>query len=294
MLEATTKRVGLSFACLALLAGGCRPSTSPSTADKPVVVEDSKPNKLLTANQAELTQDYLGKLLGILNDGKLTAEMLTPSFKSKVAPSRANNDDDRRLGYDPRRLDEFLKKVNVGGYESEFNFLPSATGPFIGGAAKSSDGSKESFVIHLVPVDSGDGWRVNWLHRSKARNNSSPADPGLQLAGAPMLVQMFADNLLGGDLLLAEALLADAWKKSEYPDANAEKGYNQALVQQKLRGWQDGNLDYIYACPEYVIGKPAQFEIVVLDAKNMVKKAFALKVAKATTGDWLIEEIETK
>jgi len=85
MLEATTKRVGLSFACLALLAGGCRPSTSPSTADKPVVVEDSKPNKLLTANQAELTQDYLGKLLGILNDGKLTAEMLTPSFKSKVA-----------------------------------------------------------------------------------------------------------------------------------------------------------------------------------------------------------------
>jgi len=281
-----SRRVALVFLAF---AAGC---TSPKSSSTPVVVKEEKgPSKLLTDDQSKASEEFLGNLFAMLNEGKLTADRLHPRFKSIVAPPRPNNDADKATGYDASKLEAYLKTVNSGAYAPTFIFTPSPTGPYISGEVAAPGGDKESYIIHLKPDDAGKTWIVDWLQRSKALSQAQPIEFGLEFSGAPITVQAFADNLFGGEPLLAAALLTDACKKNLYPDAT---GFNQPLLMQKLRDWKGSTPSYTFSCPEYVPGKPAKFEVVTLDVKQQPKKVFGLTVARQPAGEWLIESIEEK
>jgi hypothetical protein len=194
-------------------------------------------------------------------------------------------------------MEEFLQKINTGEYSSTFTFLPSTEGPYVLGDVATKAGGKEGYFIHLVPAEGSKDWQIGWFHRSKAASPIVTDVPVAQLVGAQMAAQRFMDNLLGGNLPLAEAALAASWKILEYPSkapSDADRGYNQSLVLQKLRGWQGDYAGYAFADRQLTPGKPATFVIVALDAKSNVKKSFALKVEKGPGNEWFVGEVEVE
>jgi hypothetical protein len=271
---------------------GC--SSSPtSIIDKVVVIDPVK--ERLSGDQAKLSSEYLGKTLAALNQGKLAPESLTAEFRRQAAPPRAGNADDKKHGYDILRMADYLRSINNGVYSDEFIFYRSPTGPYVIGEATVEPGKKDGYVLHLVPTDDAIGWRVNWLHRSPIHGNGAFSDADLPYIGPIIAATCFAECLLGGDLILAESLLAPEWKQKQHPEvvpADQEIGFNRPRLLQTLRSWREGAVDYILGKPDGPIDGPLAIDVVPLDRLKQPARALTLKLEKTPAGAWRITDVE--
>jgi hypothetical protein len=291
-----TGRLAALLVGLALAAAGCAPSGDGKAKAK--VADSAKGDggkdgtKQGPPDHPE-PQAFVGTFLKALGEGKAGPEMLTAAFKKKIAQPRAGNEEDKKLGYNARALESFLDKAGAGRFE-ELKMGQAAAGPYFFGTVTSAAGRPEKCLIRLAS-ESG-GWKVDWFHRSTAKGTDYDAGADPEAAGASLTAHEFLENLLGGDLHLAEAALSRDWKVRNYGSntpSDADLGYNQSLVLQKLRGWKGDFGEFTLTRQDAVVaGKPATFTGELTDAAKKVKKAFTLTASKGENGEWAVDEFK--
>src|SRR5437763_15370595 len=123
MLGAAIWRVGGHWSLLTalVLAGvGCQSSSS-SNPPKLAIVDKKEPSPDAAMNdQSKPPDQFIHDILTGLNKGKASPEWLTTAFMKKIARPRAGNEEDRKLGYDPERVTEYLAKIKSGTYPEKF------------------------------------------------------------------------------------------------------------------------------------------------------------------------------
>jgi hypothetical protein len=272
-----------------LALGGCQSSSStPPT----LAIGDKKETKSIEAPRSDSTP-FIGEFMESVNKRQVSPDQLTASFKRMIAPPR--DEAARKIGYDSTQLDKYLKKTCAGAFSDSFRLVQTSNGPWILGELKAAGGVTEAYGVHVVPSSEPGGWRVDSFYRSTVSypHVENVANP--ELAGAELAAHCFMDNLLGGDVRLAAAVLSRAWKVREYPSKNPSDvdGYNEAMVLAKLpRDWK-GNFSEYAVDPkiEFDAGKPVIIAFA-LDSEKKPKKTFILTFAKESSGEWFIDDIK--
>lgn len=303
MIRAGEQRVGgwaLLFAVTITTVAGCSRSTGTGNAKVKVKAGDSHGvvDGSSTGSNKLRSDEFASNFLKALSAGKADPELLTVSFKKKIARPRPGNEDDRKIGYNPLAVESYLKKYGEGAYDEHRSNNQTTSGPIFFGKVKAAGGQSELYVLHLVPSDEASGWKIDWFHRTSAKGPAyQPGAQSTEINGAMLAAHLFLDNLLGGELLLAESLLARSWKIDNYGSKNpsdAELGYNQALVLQKLRGWKNNFNEFSFSKHEAAAGNPAIFEGVLTNAASKEMKAFTFKVIKGEGDEWFVDAIDIK
>jgi hypothetical protein len=277
-----------------LLASGC----SSSSGTPKVKVGDTNPKRDDTESGpagAPAPQEFVGTFIKALGEGKATADMLTPAFRRQIARPRPGNEEDKQLGYNPIEVESFLRKAGEGRFEIGRAGAPGP-GPFFYGNVTSAAGVKQVYLIRLAQIEGA--WRIGWFHRTSAVGPAyDEGNPGPALLGAALTAHQFLENLIGGDLRLAEAVLAKSWKVREYESktpSDVDLGYNQALVQQRLRGWKNNFASFTITKRDFAAGKPVTFAGDLMDGAKKEKRTFTMKVGQGEGGEWFVEEFEVK
>ena len=310
MIRLRERKVGglLVLLTSCLLAGGCGSSSGtskqPPTAAIKVVGSDGIPSKPPTekgSSPAPVTkpspQEFVGNFLKAAGEGQANADSLTLAFKKKIARPEQNDAAQQKLGYNPNKVEEFLKKASYGNPEKALDLGQADSGPFFHGSLKTAGGPVENCLIRLIPSDAAAGWQIDWFQRTTAKGPAYTLEnPGPDLIGAMLAAHEFLENLLGGDLTLAEAVMSNAWKRDlawSTTDSNKEQGYDSKLLQNlKLKPLKQNFTEFSFRKREAALGKPAIFEGDLMSADGKETKPFALKAAKNETGEWVVEDFK--
>jgi hypothetical protein len=292
---------------LLLAATGCG---SPSTPSAQIQIQPGSEPPAATTPSDRSGPAFVGQFLQNLNNGETDPDLFTLGFKKKIAKPRYKNDDDEMAGYYTDKFNAFLKKIGradttpdgdkIGGgeqYETQFVLVDAAEGPYALGQVKTKGGRTEGYLMHLIPADNLSGWQIDWFQRSRVFISHVADDLKPDAVGAELAVHRFMENLLGGDLLLAEAALSRKWKVDKYGNKNpsdADLGYSPGLVQQKLKEWKGDYPEYAITEREFAPGKPPVFEILALDAQKKQLKVFKLTVKKEPSGEWFVDGIDVE
>jgi hypothetical protein len=287
----------LLLAALLLNASGCGSSTSP-TSEKQLAVAPAPAPRPDVNRTDQSAQELVGQFLQSLNSGEANSDLFTLNFKKRIAKPQLNNEDDAALGYNKDKFDVFLKKINVepgspNKYKEEFAFVDATEGPYALGEFRPKTGRPEGYLIHLVAAEAPSGWQIDWFQRSPV---FIPYVEKLkpEVAGAELAVHRFMENLLGGELLLAEATLSQSWKVKKYwsvTKSDADLGYNPSLVQRQLTEWRSTYPEYGITSRDFAAGKPPVFEVIALDAQMNPQKIFGLTVKKEASGEWVVDDV---
>jgi len=250
-------------------------------------------DKSKSLKQIPLATSFVQEFLQSLMAGKANPDVLTVSFMKRIARPRPKEMKDEELGYDPSKVTDYLKKMGRGKYADAFSLIDTASGPFIYGRVTNEAGATEGFVLRLVPVDST--WKIDLFYRSRFVTDTYGVDnPGTDLIGAQLAAQCFIENLLGGELLIAEALLSRSWKVDKCWSKVDPEGYSPQLVQLKLSEWRGNYSAYSFVKRNVAPGKPAEFEIIAQKADNKPSEMFTLKVNKDANGEWLVDDVKVE
>jgi hypothetical protein len=296
----------LSLGTLLLAAPGC---DSPSTPSPQLKIQAAPEPPKETVPTDRTAPGFIGQFLQNLSNGETDPDLFTVAFKKKIARPRYKNDEDD--GYYKDKFDAFLRKIGradknsdgdkIGGgeqYQTRFVLVDAAEGPYALGEVKTKGGRTEGYLMHIIPADNPSGWQIDWFQRSPVFISYVADNLKPDMVGAELAVHRFMENLLGGEELLAEATLSRAWKlKPEYASTlkpDADLGYNQPLIVQKLREWKGAYPEYAIVERSIAAGKPAFFEIRALDAQHNPLKQFDLTVKKEPTGEWVVDNIDVK
>jgi hypothetical protein len=296
----------LLLGALLLAVTGC--GDSPTSA--PIVIKAApEPKKEPDTPSDRTAKGFIGQFLENLSNGETDPDLFTLGFKKKIA--RPKNEDDATLGYSKDKFDAFLRKIGradknadgdkIGGggnqYEKRFVFVDAAEGPYALGEVKTKGGRTEGYLMHIIPAENPSGWQIDWFQHSPVFISYVADDLKPDAVGAELTIHRFIENLLGGDLLLAEATLSRAWKVKNYGSNNkpdADLGYNEPLVLQKLSEWKGDYPKYAITDREFAAGKPTVFEVIALDAQDKPLKILKLTVKKEPTGEWVVDDVEVK
>jgi len=299
MMPAKEWRIGWLAASLmiCLLGGwGCKPS-SRTDGKKPPVLNVKAPAESGGAGQSKSTpsgpqpQEFAGNFLKAIGEQTATADQLTASFKKKIARPDPKDEAQRKLGFNPRKVEEFLAKAGAGKPDIDLRMGPSLASPYFFGQMKTSGGMVEQCLIRVVPSSDPAGWQVDWFQRVGA------VGPELDVISVEpeIAVHQFLGNLLGGDLTLAEAVMNSSLKQDlawSATESDKEQGYNSKLLQQKMGDWKKGLIEFTIAKRDIRPGMPAHFEGDLLDATRKEKKSYALTMIQAAGGDWQVQEFK--
>jgi hypothetical protein len=301
MIHGTKRPIrGLAVALLLFAVAGC--SKSSGTGNRNVQVGDSTPKQGGGQPGAKGNrpppQEFVGNFIKALGEGKASPDVFTVAFKHTIARPRPGNEDDKRLGFNPVAVEAFLKKASLGKYDT-LTLAESKVGPVFRGIVMLNAGSQEVCVIRLAPAEGDEGWRIAWFHRTGVYPKGIPVIEELTAdnGGGWLAAYTFLENLLGGELVLAEAVLAKAWKVREYGSENpsdADLGYNQALVLQRLKSWRNGFTEFTIARRATDGGKTVTFEGQLIEPGKTERKTYSLKVAKHDSGEWFVEDFAIK
>ncbi|MCE9534528.1 MAG: hypothetical protein K8T89_25910 [Planctomycetes bacterium] len=274
-----------------LAALGCGESKKTSllpTVDEPKPVERNQ----IDAGAPDLVLSFLNAL----KDGTAVHHALTPEFKRKIAPPRPSNAADKELGFNPDALQSYFKQWAQGTYPVDLTYISATPGPCFYGIVELNNGKHEGYCMRLAPdpADKKFGFSIDWFQRTSfCKEAYNTDDPGPELVGAQIVAQCFLENLLGGDLQLAGALLAKKWKARECPPKSADDadlGYSHVRLIETLRLMKGEDKDFSFTKRDITAGKPAVFEIFTIDAELKPQRVFTLTVAKEN-GDWQVQEI---
>jgi hypothetical protein len=291
------------LAAFTIVAVGCSGKPSPTASDgknpPPLNVQVGPTEN--TSKQAGSNDGkpqafmFLGDFLKALREGNASPDQLTLAFKKKIARPDLKDESQQKLGYNPRKVEEFLSKAGSG---TPGPMLPgqSASGPFFYGSFKTASGQPDYCLIRLVPSNDPVGWQVDWFHRSSAKGPHLVAgDPVPELLGAQLVAHEFIENLIGGDLTLAEAVMSLPWKRDLYwsvSESNKDQGYDSKLLQQKMLEWRNGFVEFTITRRQLALGKPAEFEGALINgAKQNNRRSFSLVVNKDASGEWVVESL---
>jgi hypothetical protein len=281
-----------------LLAAGCGQSGNQKAggsqpADNPTV---NVPNPAGGPGQFQPTPVSAGTaaamFLKALGDGQAAPAQLAAGFKKVIAEPVFESD--KAAGFSESAAGDWLKALGAGA-----KFEPTGIRATVGDAAiltggVTGAGSPGRFGLRVVKA--GDGWQVDWLHRTAA-----PAGPGPQVSDgdatfAKFAAQAFLDTVLSGNDALAESLLTPAAKaKLAPPEFESHKvlGYNRSKLRQiVLRDFRADSTGYTLTKLA-----PADGGFVATGdlTKGDTKKPFTLKLTKGTgPGEWLIADLSTE
>jgi hypothetical protein len=240
--------------------------------------------------------EFLGNFIKALREGHASPFQLTVAFRKKIARPDLKDPTQQKLGYNPRKVEEFLTKAGKGT-QGAFLEGQSASGPFYYGSFKTSTGDTDYCLIRLKPSTDPEGWQVDWFHRSTAKSpNLTAGNPTPDFMGAQLVAHEFIENLIGGDLTLAEAVMSLPWKKELYwsvAESNKDQGYDSKLLQQKMLEWRDGFVAFTITRRSLIPGRPAEFEGELINmAKNDNRRTFTIVVNKDTNDEWVVESLK--
>jgi hypothetical protein len=218
----------LAVGCVAL--AGCGRSNQPA-------VQVGSP-KTDAAQSGPSESEFAAQFLKALGNGTAAPEALSPEFRKRIA--RPITEDDRRRGYSDLKTHAWLDRQGKVAYEvKQSDSLPD--GACFRGAAASS-GEPEMFYLAIGKTADGGKWQVDWFYRTTV---TSPEVPGPSPLPHGQLAQnaarAFLETLLGGELELAEASLAQSFKAElaeSLRPSDKEIGYNPGILQAKLREWK--------------------------------------------------------
>jgi hypothetical protein len=248
--------------------------------NKPKAAND--PNSPTTAEGSRNPRQIVEPYLAELAQGKVIPGHLTATFRNSLSKPKADPESDVR---------DYLAKFK----DSTFSILEDATfgnAIVVRGRAQSAD-RKDAFTLRLVKE--GDGYKIDWLHRSAVMgiNFKEPADP--DLAAAQDVVRNFVDILLGGDVRVAHALMTPKWKtKLAGPTpADLKDGYDHSpgFLTQTTRTWKGDSIGYSSLTSELNAAKDEATIRGDYDARNGSKSPFILKATKVD-GRWLVAGFE--
>jgi hypothetical protein len=291
------------MAALAIVAGGCSGKSSPSADGKnptPLNVQvgpNGSSGKQAGSNDATpQAVVFVGNFLKALREGNASSDQLTLAFKKKIARPDFKDEAQQMLGYNQRKVQEFLTRAGTGTLGA-FLEGQSAAGPFYYGSFKTAAGQPEYFLIRLVQSNDQAGWQVDWFHRSTAKApHLVDGNPGPELIGAQLVAHEFIENLIGGDLTLAESVMNLPWKRELYwsvSDSNKDQGYDSKLLQQKMLEWRNGFVEFTITRRQHALGTSAVFEgELVNQAKKDNRRTFSLVVNKEANGEWVVKDLK--
>jgi hypothetical protein len=215
---------------------GCGRSNQPG-----VQVDSPKSN---AAQSGPSESEFAAQFLKALGNGTATPDALAPEFRKRIA--RPITEEDRRRGYSDLKTHAWLDRQSKVAYEvKQSNSLPS--GACVRGTAASS-GQPETFYLAIRKTADGGNWQVDWFHRTSVTTPEVPGPSPLpQGELAQNTARAFLETLLGGDLDLAEASLAQSFKAKlaeSLRPSDKEIGYNPGILQAKLREWKSDSTTY--------------------------------------------------
>jgi hypothetical protein len=220
---------------LVALAGCSRPS-------QPAVQVGSPRTNAAQSGPTE--SEFAAQFLKALGNGTVTPNALAPDFRKRIA--RPFTDEDRQRGYSDLKTDAWLDRQSKVAYEvKQSNSLPR--GACFRGTAASSAGS-EVFYLAVGKSAEGGNWQVDWFYRTSVTTPEVPGPSPLpQGELAQNTARAFLETLLGGDIELAEATLAQSFKlrlAESLRPSDKEIGHNPGILQAKLREWKDDFTTY--------------------------------------------------
>ncbi len=274
----------LGFAIL--LAAGCSKPPAYATQAAPVVVgatPTAKPGEVAvpasTTDSKSAAEAYAKEFLAAVQTGKVSAAMLTPTFKKAIADPFSP--EDRELGYSDTIAGQWLER-----------FLNTVPAP----ALTAASGSGETFVLtgvvagdapkHIaLRVTKLDGdWRTDWFFASPAATVSATLPAGDE-AYPTFAAIAFLDGLLGNSDRIAEGTMSTTFKMGIAPPFPADKrGYNRGILSGKFGEFRGGFTGYAIAKVE---GGTVTGEL----SKGGATKPFTMKLVKGDRPtDWLIAD----
>lgn len=292
---ADVRIVGLGVLLL-FAAGACKPASTGSGKAPPNlnIVGPNNPN---AGGQRPQAVEFLGGFLKSLAEGKAGPDACTAAFKAKVARPKYQNEQHEKLGFDPDKLEAFMKKSAQGSYDG-IEALPAGSGTYFVSMGKSA-GKTENCLFRLVPADDAAGWRIDWLQRT-ATVAPPYRDASLtpHQAEARVAAVAFVSTLLDDQLDLAEALMTKnrkgelAWSNTP---SNQSQGYDSTLLKKlHLEKWKGTFNEFSIAKQDIAEGKPAAFEGELVDTAKKQKRTYTMIVVKDASGEWLVDKFEAK
>lgn len=221
-------------------------------------------------------------LLVAIGDGTISPSQFTPAFQKAITKSKDPAADTREY------IDQFRGANFVVNEEATFGDAIVLRGRV------DSPNFKEAFSFRMV--QEGDGYKVDWLHRSErmGMNIKPPADP--VLAAAQDTARNFLDLILGGDVRLAHALMTPAWrtKLAGATPADAKDGldYSPGFLTQTMRTWKGDATGYSLSKAE-LSAKDEATITAEFDVPNGAKVPYAVKANKIG-GQWLVASFDQR
>ncbi len=286
---------------LVLISTGCSPQPGVNKLGKH---QSSNQTQSVTSGQSPpqgnsrmTAPEFIATFIKALNEGTPADDMLAPAFKQIVAKPRFGSEEDSKLGYNKIALESSLSRFRSAHF-TEGYILPSNSGTTINywGTIAAAGGKNLRFLIMAVPADRPGGWLISWFHVTSAMGAHYRDLTAENLAPA-LVCRQFLDNLIGGDLASAEAVMNIDWKQSlafSTTDSNKEQGYDSRLLQDlKLKSWAANALDYSISNSKP--GEKCLYYFGILIGKNGKDlKTFTLKVVHESSGNWTVEQFEVK
>lgn len=283
----TRRRAVLGLGALALALAGCDsgrsgPSGSgvmPAQGGAPALAGESTPRQAADV------------FLNTLTAGATKPDLVTDDFARAITPpARLPNGEPGTVRMD--LVGQWLAQFNgaqfVVGEESKVGDALVLRGRV------QTPGKAEAFAMRLVK--DGKRYKIDWLHRSERQGSDIKPQADPELADAQDTVRNFLDVLLGGDLRLAHALMAPAWKKALSPPGPADLrdgyDYGPGFLTVKTKAWRGDFLGYTFTKVESNSTKDAVTFTAELAAEGR-KTPYTVKAVKdPATGRWFVSDFD--
>lgn len=286
--------LGVLLAAAVAISGGCKPASNAS-GKSPPELNIRNPEGKADGVKVDAAKFY-GDLVQALAKGEANPDWFTVAFKAKVARPKFQNEEQEKLGYDPAKFADFLKDAAKGNFDS-IEAIPTPHGTYFASMGKEVAGKRSNCLVRLVPSNDSPGWMVDWLH---ATATAAPPYRDSQLRPdqneARIVVIAFLSTLLDEHYELAEALMTRERKVDlawSITPSDKEQGYNSSLLRDAhLKTWRANNNAFNITRQTISDGKPATFEVDLIDGRKQTRKPHVLTVAKTPTGEWLVDKFE--
>lgn len=267
--------------CLSVLVGcnnkkPVKPTTAPNK-------EEGKSDSVAPTSTAKQAANELFKQLA---DGTVKASQLTANFKKNL--TKGFTDEDKRAGYSEGDVHSFLRGFEKATFEDvKEEKLGTAFG-FRGRLKTQTD--VKAFALRLVK--SGNGYEIDWLHKSDRQCSLPEVPSDGELALAYDSARNFVDTLLGGDLTQTHALMDATWRKDLAPpfepDLKRGLSFDPGYLTTRMRPWKGDFIGYSLTQPQLLPNKEEATFIAQMEALG-TKVPYLVKASKnKNTSEWVI------
>lgn len=285
----TTKwRAVLGLGVLALALSGCDSGRSGGSGSGVMPAQGGAPAAAGESSPRQAAESFLNTLAA----GVVRPELVTTDFARAVAPPpRGPNGELAEVRPDQvgHWLGQFKGAQFVVGEETKVG-----NGIALRGRVQ-TPGKAEAFAMRWVK--DGGRYKLDWLHRSERQGSDIKPQADPDVAAAQDTVRNFLDVLLGGDLRLAHALMAPAWKKALSPPGPADVrdgfDYGPGFLTVKTKSWRgDQILGYTFTKVEPSPAKDSVTFTAELAGEGQKTPCTVKATKDPATGRWFVADFE--